>query len=197
MTTHPTQSHSRVQVGRHAKITTDPPRKTPCVLWAGRYISCRWWEAFAPFYARMPLPFGRIRKDPFSGKGVLTSAFFWYLFFAEAKKSTQSCFPLQRQRKVQISEAMPVRKVHGKISDFKKLPPRLSHKIEKAPCGAFSINSIQMIHFFLLRKILLRNNKTFSATKKRMKMIIVKMGFTGANVAKNIIGNPSTIAGKF
>ena len=77
-------------VSRHAIKTIDPPRKTPCVLWAGRYVSLRGYDAFAPFYARMPPPFGRIRKEPFSGKGFLTPAFLWYLSFAGAKESTKN-----------------------------------------------------------------------------------------------------------
>ena len=68
-------------------------------------------EAFAPSPARMPLPFGEIRKNPFPRKGGLTAAFFWYLFFAEAKKSTQellsfAIFPLQQQRKVEKKQTI-------------------------------------------------------------------------------------------
>lgn len=48
---------------------------------------------------------------------------------------------------------------------------------------------------FLNRK--LRKRMTFMTKKKRMKMISVRTGLLGAMVAKNIIGNPNTIAGKF
>ncbi|MBR5615521.1 MAG: hypothetical protein IKW66_01755, partial [Clostridia bacterium] len=47
-------------------------------------------EAFAHLLARMPLPLGRIRKEPFSGKGFLAAAFLCYLSFAEAKESRKT-----------------------------------------------------------------------------------------------------------
>ena len=54
-----------------------------------------------------------------------------------------------------------------------------------------------LIYFFFLLKILFRNNTTLSAAKNKTNMIIVKAGFTGASVARNIMGKPNTIAGKF
>ena len=65
-------------------------------------------EAFAPFYARMPSVLVE-SADPFFEKGS-RSAFLWYLSFAEAKESTKkllsfAIFPLQKQRKVERTEA--------------------------------------------------------------------------------------------
>ena len=95
------------QVGRQAKFPTDPPRKTPCVLWAGRYVSLRGCEAFAPFCARMP-PVLVESADPFSEKGS-RSAFFWHLFFAEAKKSAKNL----NQQKIQnnFNQTPPLQKL--------------------------------------------------------------------------------------
>ena len=53
----------------------------------------------------------------------------------------------------------------------------------------------KVVNFFL--KILLLNKITFSTVKKAMKIISVKTGRTGAKVARNMIGRPKTIAGKF
>lgn len=38
---------------------------------------------------------------------------------------------------------------------------------------------------------------TFMAAKKIISIISVRTGFTGAKVARSIIGKPNTIAGKF
>lgn len=50
---------------------------------------------------------------------------------------------------------------------------------------------------FLLLKILLLKRMIFIKAKKITKMIIVRIGRTGASVAKNIMGKPNTMAGKF
>ena len=52
-------------------------------------------------------------------------------------------------------------------------------------------------YLFFFLNILLRNKIKFIIAKKITKMISVIMGFTGASVAKNIIGKPKTMAGKF
>ena len=50
---------------------------------------------------------------------------------------------------------------------------------------------------FLFLNILLLNKITFSIAKNNTKIISVRTGFVIARVAKNIIGKPNTIAGKF
>ena len=86
-------------------------------------------EAFAPFYARMPSVLVE-SADPFFEKGS-RSAFFWYLFFAEAKKSTQellpfAIFPLQKQRKVERTEARNTN--HLNLQKYTPKTPKLLDK---------------------------------------------------------------------
>ena len=59
-----------------------------------------------------------------------------------------------------------------------------------------SYNGYDFLDFFRL-KIKLLNRMMFMSVKNKMKMTMVKIGLTGARVAKNIMGNPKTMAGKF
>jgi hypothetical protein len=49
----------------------------------------------------------------------------------------------------------------------------------------------------LLLKIFDLKRITFITIKNKTRIIKVKAGFTGANVAKSIMGKPKTMAGKF
>jgi hypothetical protein len=43
---------------RKTAKTKDPPEKALCALWAGRSVSLRGYEAFAPSKRECPLPWG-------------------------------------------------------------------------------------------------------------------------------------------
>jgi hypothetical protein len=53
-----------------------------------------------------------------------------------------------------------------------------------------------MPSYFFFLKIKERKRIIFSARKNTAKMIKVKTGFLGASVARSIMGNPKTIAGR-
>ena len=57
--------------------------------------------------------------------------------------------------------------------------------------------SFDPLVFFLRLNILLLNRMIFITAKNKIKIIKVRIGFVGASTARNIIGNPNTIAGKF
>ncbi len=77
-------------------------------------------------------------------------------------------------------------------------PPALCGVLWILSVGKYHRKTIYFLFLgFLFLKILLLNRIMFRTAKKRTKIISVSSGFVIASVAKNIIGKPNTIAGKF
>ena len=74
------------------------------------------------------------------------------------------------------------------IASIVSNPSRIVYAKEKT-------GSQRNLFFFL--KILLLKRIIFITVKKITKMMSVRMGFSGASVARNIMGKPKTMAGKF